>query len=95
MDDAMETNDESAEPGDLEAEPPAVDSVDARLSDFDYLVTMQLIKLSEEEKDKLLRERDIKDTELKTLEGKSWKDLWIEDLDAFLVALEVCEIWDF
>lgn len=32
----------------------------SRLSDYDYLVTMQLIKLSMEEKDKLLKDRDDK-----------------------------------
>ena len=31
-----------------------------RLTDYDYLVTMQLIKLSMEEKDKLLKDRDDK-----------------------------------
>jgi len=71
-------------------EPTEGDDVTAaRLSDYDYLVTMQLIKLSEEEKDKLLRERDEKKAELTTLQGKSELDLWTADLDAFLVVLEV------
>ena len=34
---------------------------------------MALIKLSEEEKDKLLRERDAKQQELHNLQAKDWK----------------------
>lgn len=45
-----------------------------------------LIKLSLEEKEKLLKERDAKLTELKVLQGKTAKDLWVEDLDAFQAA---------
>lgn len=49
---------------------------------------MALIKLSEEEKDKLLKESDEKMKELRELESKSWADLWTADLDVFLAALD-------
>ncbi|KAK0402260.1 hypothetical protein QR680_016238 [Steinernema hermaphroditum] len=62
--------------------------LDTKLSDYDYLVGMALIKLSEEEKDKLLKESDDKMKELRDLEAKTWADLWTFDLDNFLVELD-------
>jgi DNA topoisomerase-2 len=88
---------EMAERGDVsqdeeeeESEQPAVvaDAVDSRLSDFDYLVSMALIKLSEEEKDKLLRESQSKEDEYKVLLSKTWSDLWSLDLDNLIVELD-------
>ncbi|EYC08717.1 hypothetical protein Y032_0064g3495 [Ancylostoma ceylanicum] len=61
--------------------------LEGKLSDYDYLVGMALIKLSEEEKNKLLKESDDKLRELRDLEAKSWADLWNADLDTFLEAL--------
>ncbi|XGW08821.1 hypothetical protein V3C99_011270 [Haemonchus contortus] len=62
--------------------------LDTKLSDYDYLVGMALIKLSEEEKNKLLKESDDKMKELRELEKKTWADLWNADLDTFLEALD-------
>ncbi|CAJ0604912.1 unnamed protein product [Cylicocyclus nassatus] len=62
--------------------------LEGKLSDYDYLVGMALIKLSEEEKNKLLKESDDKLRELRELESKTWADLWNADLDVFLEALE-------
>ncbi|KAK6039752.1 DNA gyrase/topoisomerase IV, A subunit [Cooperia oncophora] len=62
--------------------------VDTKLSDYDYLVGMALIKLSEEEKNKLLKESDDKMKELRDLEAKTWADLWNADLDTFIEALD-------
>uniref|UniRef100_A0A0N4ZG69 DNA topoisomerase 2 n=1 Tax=Parastrongyloides trichosuri TaxID=131310 RepID=A0A0N4ZG69_PARTI len=59
-----------------------------RLVDYDYLVNMALIKLSEEEKDRLLKESGDKQTELETLKNKTWADLWEHDLDVFEEALK-------
>ncbi|VDM54549.1 unnamed protein product [Angiostrongylus costaricensis] len=59
-----------------------------KLSDYDYLVGMALIKVSEEEKNKLLKESEEKLKELRELESKSWADLWNADLDVFLAALD-------
>ncbi|EGT36104.1 hypothetical protein CAEBREN_03194 [Caenorhabditis brenneri] len=63
-------------------------AVETKLSDYDYLVGMALIKLSEEEKNKLIKESEDKLAEMKTLEKKTWQDLWHEDLDKFIVELD-------
>ena len=47
--------------------------------------------LTLEKKEELLKKRDNKITELKTLEGKTPKDLWVEDLDAFSAKLDEYE----
>lgn len=48
---------------------------------------MAIWKLSTEDKDKLLAESKAKSAELYTLQGKTWNDLWEEDLEAFTKAL--------
>lgn len=63
-------------------------AVETKLSDYDYLVGMALIKLSEEEKNKLIKESEDKLAEMKSLEKKTWQDLWHEDLDNFLAELD-------
>ncbi|KJH51305.1 DNA gyrase/topoisomerase IV, A subunit [Dictyocaulus viviparus] len=75
-----EENEEEPGGGDKELE--------GKLSDYDYLVGMALIKLSEEEKNKLLKESEEKLKELRDLESKTWADLWNADLDTFLAALD-------
>lgn len=80
--DATEEEEQEEGAGDADKE------LDGKLSDYDYLVGMALIKLSEEEKDKLLKESDEKMKELRELESKSWADLWTADLDVFLAALD-------
>ncbi|XP_031551314.1 DNA topoisomerase 2-alpha-like isoform X2 [Actinia tenebrosa] len=59
--------------------------------DFNYLLNMTLLSLSQEKKEELLRQRDEKAEELRILRGKTEKDLWMEDLDAFLEELEKVE----
>uniref|UniRef100_A0A0K0F8B8 DNA topoisomerase 2 n=1 Tax=Strongyloides venezuelensis TaxID=75913 RepID=A0A0K0F8B8_STRVS len=59
-----------------------------RLADYDYLVNMALIKLSEEEKDRLLKESGNKLAELEELKKKTWADLWEHDLKVFEEALK-------
>lgn len=61
--------------------------------DFDYLLGMTMWSLTKEKKDDLLRKRDEKQTELKILQDKSPKDLWVEDLDKLLE--EVCTVYLF
>lgn len=41
-----------------------------------------------EDKDKLLAESESKRKELEVLKGKQWSDLYEEDLDTFLKALD-------
>ncbi|OBA18965.1 DNA topoisomerase 2 [Metschnikowia bicuspidata var. bicuspidata NRRL YB-4993] len=53
-------------------------------SHYDYLLGMSLWALTRERYEKLLEQRDEKEQELNILFNKSAKDLWNEDLDAFL-----------
>uniref|UniRef100_A0A0N5ASB9 DNA topoisomerase 2 n=1 Tax=Syphacia muris TaxID=451379 RepID=A0A0N5ASB9_9BILA len=62
--------------------------MEMKLQDYDYLVGMAILKLSEEEKDKLIRESDEKLEELKRLQNTTWAEMWNADLDNFLVELE-------
>uniref|UniRef100_F1KQW9 DNA topoisomerase 2 n=1 Tax=Ascaris suum TaxID=6253 RepID=F1KQW9_ASCSU len=71
-----------------EASTPQGKDLERKLSDYDYLVGMAIMKLSTEEKDKLLRESEAKMEELKALEEMSWAELWTSDLDHFLVELD-------
>ncbi|XP_055377306.1 DNA topoisomerase 2 [Condylostylus longicornis] len=50
---------------------------------FDYLLGMSMWMLTEERKNELLKQRDQKLVELKTLQGKTAEILWLDDLDAF------------
>ncbi|XP_043215236.1 DNA topoisomerase 2-alpha-like isoform X2 [Amphibalanus amphitrite] len=59
--------------------------------DFDYLLGMNMWMLTKEKKDELLKKRDEKLQELKVLKSKSPSDLWTEDLDAFIEALDAQE----
>uniref|UniRef100_A0A5S6QLN5 DNA topoisomerase 2 n=1 Tax=Trichuris muris TaxID=70415 RepID=A0A5S6QLN5_TRIMR len=65
--------------------------VDIRLRNYDYLLSMAVVRLSLEEKDKLLRDRDCKVEQLEALRQKTPKDLWLEDLDKFIVELDDME----
>lgn len=68
---------------------PAADAVlEKRCSDYDYLVGMAIWKLSMEDKDKLLAESEAKKKELVVLKNKQWSDLYEEDLDTFIKALD-------
>lgn len=53
---------------------------------YDYLLGMSLWSLTRERYEKLLRQGGEKEEELNILLGKSAKDLWSEDLDAFMVS---------
>ena len=59
---------------------------DKKLSDYDYLVGMAMIKLSEEEKNKLVRESEAKLKELKILQSKKWSDLWEDDIKVVILS---------
>jgi len=55
---------------------------------YDYLLGMTMWTLTKERKDELLKKRDDKLAELKTLQSKTPATLWKEDLNEFLQ--EVC-----
>lgn len=54
---------------------------------YDYLVRMPIISLSEEKIMELENQRDIRQNELSTLQSKTDKDLWKQDLDNILKLL--------
>ena len=57
--------------------------------DYDYLLDMSIRSLTKQKKEVLLAERDRKVEELYQLQKKTPKDLWREDLDAFMKQLQV------
>ncbi|XP_041029367.1 DNA topoisomerase 2-alpha isoform X2 [Carcharodon carcharias] len=61
-------------------------------ADFNYLLNMPLWYLTKEKKDELLKQRDVKEKELKDLKRKSPTDIWKEDLAAFIEELERVEM---
>lgn len=54
-------------------------------SGYEYLLTMPIYSLTKERVEKLMKERQEKETELNILLGKTPKDLWNSDLDEFMV----------
>ncbi len=50
---------------------------------------MSLMRLSRDEVDKLLNERDAKTAELNKVQNMTWQQMWAEDLDVFERALQV------
>uniref|UniRef100_UPI00358E4619 DNA topoisomerase 2-beta n=1 Tax=Myxine glutinosa TaxID=7769 RepID=UPI00358E4619 len=59
--------------------------------DFNYILNMPLWCLSKERKDELLKQKIKKAQELNTLRKKSSRDLWKEDLAAFVEELDRVE----
>ncbi|XP_072343493.1 DNA topoisomerase 2-alpha [Scyliorhinus torazame] len=61
-------------------------------ADFNYLLNMPLWYLTKEKKDELLKQRDVKEKEVKDLKQKTPTDIWKEDLAAFVEELERVEM---
>ncbi|XP_032890927.1 DNA topoisomerase 2-alpha isoform X1 [Amblyraja radiata] len=80
--------DPEPELGDTEEEEATVSSG----SDFNYLLNMPMWYLTKEKKDDLLKQRDVKEIELKNVTKKTTSDLWKEDLAAFIEELERVEM---
>lgn len=77
-----------AETEDLDDVPDDVEDPRKNKPNYDYLLGMAIWSLTRERYERLLKDRDVKEDELNVLLKKSPKDLWNEDLDAFL------EKWD-
>jgi len=60
--------------------------------DFNYLLGMAMWCLTKERKDELLKQTEAKAEELRILKSKTPKQLWQDDLDAFMVELDVSYI---
>ncbi|KOS14543.1 dna topoisomerase ii [Malassezia pachydermatis] len=70
-----------------ESPPDAEEQAEADVggtTDFDYLLSMSIYSLTKERVDRLLKERDETEAQLKVLLGRSPQNLWDEDLTAFL-----------
>jgi len=59
--------------------------------EYDYLLGMPIWNLTTEKKDEILKQQLSKTTELKNLKAKSPSQLWIDDLDQFLLELDKFE----
>ena len=58
---------------------------------YDYLLGMSMWMLTDEKKGELLKQRDVKLTELSIVQAKTPKMLWVEDLDVFIKKLDEVE----
>jgi hypothetical protein len=63
---------------------PKIKIRDDSPASYDYLMSMDLYKLTEEEIIELKKRREIKQTEFETLNNSSATDLWETDLDNFM-----------
>jgi DNA topoisomerase-2 len=63
---------------------PKIKIRDDSPASYDYLMSMDLYKLTEEEIIELKKRREIKQTEFETLNNTSATDLWETDLDNFM-----------
>jgi len=59
--------------------------------DYDYLLGMPMWNLTKEKKDELCKKRDDKQQELEKLKATSKEELWLADLDQFMVKLDEVE----
>lgn len=67
------------------------EEVDNAMKEFNYLVSMQILSLSLDLVEKMKRDIDNKKNELDVLNKRELKEMWIEDIDNFLVELEKAE----
>jgi len=64
---------------------------DVTAVDFNYILGMPLWSLTQERMDHLIKEKEAKEKELDDLMKKTPRDIWNDDLDAFIKELEVVE----
>ena len=63
---------------------PKIKIRDDSSASYDYLMSMDLYKLTEEEIEELKKRREIKQSEFETLNNTSATDLWEHDIDNFI-----------
>merc|ERR1712008_440611 len=78
---------EDAAPADADSD----SDEDLKAADFDYLLGMAMLSLTQEKIDDLLKKKGDKHKELKLLKEKSPSMLWDDDLDEFLEKLQEVE----
>ena len=64
---------------------------DGKGPDYDYLLGMPMWDLTQEKKDKIYKQRDTKNTELKKLKATTINTMWTKDLDEFIAKLDEVE----
>merc|ERR1711885_124052 len=77
------------EDGDEDGEPKEVH--DGKGPDYDYLLGMPMWNLTQEKKDQIYKNRDLRNQELKKLQATTTETMWKTDLDEFLVKLDEVE----
>ncbi|AMD21005.1 HEL276Cp [Eremothecium sinecaudum] len=68
----------------LEEDPDVVIGSKDKFGTFEYLLSMRIWSLTKEKYEKLIQEKQAKETELEKLLNMSAKDLWNDDLDQFM-----------
>jgi len=81
--------DEEEEELDEDGEPK--EKHDGKGPDFDYLLGMPMWNLTQEKKDSICKQRDVKNQELKKLKATTSETMWHTDLDEFLAKLDDVE----
>ena len=64
---------------------------DGKGPDYDYLLGMPMWDLTQEKKDKICKQRDTKNTELKKLKATTINTMWTKDLDEFIAKFDEVE----
>ncbi|TRY99029.1 hypothetical protein DNTS_024575 [Danionella cerebrum] len=82
---------EKEEDGDANDSDSSVDSEPSSGPNFNYILNMPLWCLTKEKVEELLKQRDLKRSELNELQRKNSEDLWREDLAVFIEELDRIE----
>ena len=81
-------DDDDEKSGDEENENESEKETNQLEKDYDYLMNMPMKSMLLEKQDELLRKKDDKLAEISEMEQTKIQDIWLRDLDAFLVQLE-------
>eukprot|EP00090_Calanus_glacialis_P008645 TRINITY_DN1699_c0_g1_i2.p1 TRINITY_DN1699_c0_g1~~TRINITY_DN1699_c0_g1_i2.p1 ORF type:complete len:1611 (-),score=547.76 TRINITY_DN1699_c0_g1_i2:290-4978(-) len=81
--------DAEEEDEDEDGEPKEVH--DGKGPDFDYLLGMPMWNLTQEKKDSICKNRDLRNQELKKLQATTMETMWKTDLDEFVTKLDEVE----
>lgn len=66
-------------------------SVDLGIKEYNYLLSMQILNLGEDQIEKMAQEIKDKEKDLQMLKRTTEKEMWIRDLDRFLIELDKAE----
>lgn len=86
-----EEEEEGQERDRRQSAPEVEDEADKGIKEYNYLLSMQILSLSEDLIKKMQKEIEDKETGLTRLRNTSVKEMWIHDLDTFLEQLDKSE----